>query len=117
MRALYFDGTAVQFRASHPEPAPVEGEVLVRIHAAGICQTDLEIAKGYMGFTGVLGHEFVGSVVKTGKGADAALSGRRVCGEINCVCGKCEMCSRGLSTHCTKRTVIGILNHDGAFAD
>jgi threonine dehydrogenase-like Zn-dependent dehydrogenase len=118
MRALQFDGTRVRFRQAHPEPpAPAEGEVHLKVHAAGLCQTDLEIAKGYMGFTGVLGHEFVGTVTKVGKGVDPAWIGRRACGEINCVCGTCSMCARGLSTHCLQRTVIGIQHHDGAFAD
>ena len=116
MRALHFDGSSVRLKNA-PEPAPGEGEVQIRVTAAGICQTDLEIAKGYMGFTGILGHEFVGTVTKLGAGADSQWLGKRVCAEINCVCGKCDMCSRGLSTHCPRRTVIGILNHDGAFAD
>lgn len=116
MRSLQFDGKAVQLKAA-PEPAAGEGEVVVRVHAAGVCQTDLEIAKGYMGFTGILGHEFVGTVEKAGKGVAHEWVGKRACAEINCVCGKCDMCSRGLSSHCTRRSVIGILNHDGAFAD
>ena len=98
-------------------PVPVEGEALVRVHVAGICQTDFEIAKGYMAFTGILGHEFVGTVVKLGKNTKDDLLGKRVVAEINCVCGKCDMCNRGLSTHCTRRTVIGIQNRQGAFAD
>jgi threonine dehydrogenase-like Zn-dependent dehydrogenase len=118
MRALHFDGSAVRFRQAYADPgAPADGEVLLKLHTAGLCQTDLEIAKGYMGFTGVLGHEFVGTVVKTGKGVDNAWIGRRACGEINCICGTCTMCARGLSTQGLKRTVMRILNHDGAFAD
>jgi threonine dehydrogenase-like Zn-dependent dehydrogenase len=78
---------------------------------AGICETDLQLMKGYMGFRGVLGHEFVG-VAESGPYA-----GRRVVGEINCSCNRCDMCRRGLPTHCSNRTVLGILNHDGAFAD
>lgn len=118
MRALHFDGTRVRFRQGHPEPAaPGAQEVVLKVHAAGLCQTDLEIAKGYMGFTGVLGHEFVGTVAKVGRGVDPGWVGRRACGEINCVCGTCPMCARGLSTHCLQRTVVGILNHDGAFAE
>ena len=117
MRALHFDGQAVRFKAAVAEPAAGEGEVVVRVLAAGICQTDLEIAKGYMGFTGILGHEFVGVVERLGKNVPGEWLGQRVCGEINCVCGKCAMCARGLSTHCLRRSVIGIQNHDGAFAD
>jgi threonine dehydrogenase-like Zn-dependent dehydrogenase len=117
MRALFFDGRSVRLRQAYPETPPGDGEVLVKVHAAGICQTDLEIAKGYMHFSGVLGHEFVGTVARAGKGVDPAWLGKRVCGEINCICGACDMCARGLSSHCLRRTVIGILNHDGAFAD
>jgi threonine dehydrogenase-like Zn-dependent dehydrogenase len=117
MRALYFDGTAVKFRQAHSDPVVADGEVLIKVLAAGVCQTDLEIARGYMNFKGVLGHEFVGAVAKIGKGVDAKWMGKRVCAEINCVCGKCDMCARGLSTHCFHRGVIGILNRDGAFAE
>ena len=78
---------------------------------AGVCETDLQLIKGYMGFRGVLGHEFVG-VAESGPHA-----GRRVVGEINCACWTCETCRCGLPTHCPNRTVLGILNHDGAFAD
>ena len=83
MRALLFDGQAVRFKAAVAEPAAGEGEVVVRVLAAGICQTDLEIAKGYMGFTGILGHEFVGVVERLGKNAPGEWLGQRVCGEIN----------------------------------
>ncbi|MCX5685246.1 MAG: alcohol dehydrogenase catalytic domain-containing protein [Planctomycetota bacterium] len=95
----------------HAEPAAVPGEVRVRVLLAGVCRTDLEIVKGYMGFTGVLGHEFVG-VAMEGRHA-----GRRVVGAINCVCGGCDMCAMGLPTHCRRRTVLGIQGRDGAFAE
>jgi threonine dehydrogenase-like Zn-dependent dehydrogenase len=88
-----------------------EGEVLVNVLCAGICETDLQLIRGYMGFSGVLGHEFVG-IAQTGP-----LAGRRVVGEINCSCWKCKTCLAGRPTHCPNRTVLGILNHDGAFAD
>ncbi|HEY4328769.1 MAG TPA: alcohol dehydrogenase catalytic domain-containing protein [Phycisphaerae bacterium] len=117
MRSLHFDGKSVRFQSNTPEPVPGEAEVLIKVHLAGICQTDLEIAKGYMGFAGILGHEFVGTVTKLGKNVKTDWMGKRVCAEINCVCGKCDMCARGLSTHCMRRTVIGILNRDGAFAE
>src|SRR4051812_11263819 len=122
MRSLHFDGTAVRFNAATSEPVAGEGEALVQVHMAGLCQTDLEIAKGYMEFAGILGHEFVGTVVKVGKNTKVAPGsldwvGKRVVGEINCVCGKCDMCARGLSSHCTRRTVIGILARNGAFAE
>jgi threonine dehydrogenase-like Zn-dependent dehydrogenase len=117
MRALIFDGKTVSYRKHHPAPVAAEGEALIRVTAAGVCQTDLEIARGYMAFTGILGHEFVGVVEALGKNADPQWLGKRVCGEINCVCGKCDMCAHGLSSHCFNRTVLGILNRDGAFAD
>jgi threonine dehydrogenase-like Zn-dependent dehydrogenase len=94
-----------------PTPSPAPGEVLVRVVKAGVCETDLQLIKGYMGFRGVLGHEFVG-VAESGP-----FVGRRVVGEINCACWNCATCRIGLPTHCPNRTVLGILNHDGAFAD
>jgi threonine dehydrogenase-like Zn-dependent dehydrogenase len=81
------------------------------VSCAGVCETDLQLIKGYMGFRGVLGHEFVG-VAESGPYA-----GRRVVGEINCSCGRCDTCRSGRRSHCSNRTVLGILNHDGAFAD
>lgn len=110
MRAIVLD-EGVGFRDSHPPPVPREGEVLVNVSRAGVCETDLQLIKGYMGFRGVLGHEFVG-VAQSGPYA-----GRRVVGEINCACWQCDTCRRGRQTHCPNRTVLGILNHDGAFAD
>ncbi len=95
------------------EPVAPPGEVIIRPRVGGICATDLEIVKGYSGFSGVLGHEFVGVVASRGSG----LEGRRVVGDINCVCGKCDLCGSGLSSHCRKRTVLGILGRDGVFAE
>jgi threonine dehydrogenase-like Zn-dependent dehydrogenase len=95
-----------------PERGP--GEALVRVRMAGICSTDLEIARGYMGFRGVLGHEFVGEVQAAD---DAQLIGTRVAGEINLACGHCPICKRGLGRHCPQRTVLGILGKDGCFAE
>ncbi len=97
-----------------PKPAPGPEGALVKVLMAGICNTDLEIVKGYMGFRGVLGHEFVGVVEKS---ADSTWVGKRVCGEINFGCGDCDACRRGLSRHCPNRTVLGILNQSGAFAE
>lgn len=94
-----------------PAPAPAAEEVLVRVTRAGVCETDLQLIKGYMGFRGILGHEFVG-VAESGP-----LAGQRVVGEINCACWQCDTCRSGFPTHCPNRTVLGILNHDGAFAD
>lgn len=110
MRALVLNDQ-VEVRTDHPTPTPREDEVLVRVIRAGVCETDLQLIKGYMGFHGVLGHEFVG-VAESGP-----MAGQRVVGEINCACWKCDTCRRGLNTHCPNRTVLGILNHDGAFAD
>lgn len=94
-----------------PEPSP--GEALVRVLEAGICNTDLELVRGYYPYAGVLGHEFVGEVVA---GAPE-LSGGRVVGEINAVCGACRACRSDRSTHCEERTVLGIVGRDGAFAE
>jgi len=113
MRALVLD-SQLTFRDSCPDPAPVAGESLVRVRMAGICGTDLEIARGYMSYRGVLGHEFVGEVVDT---RIAALAGRRVVGQINAGCGRCAWCARGLQRHCPNRTVLGIVGRDGAFAE
>jgi threonine dehydrogenase-like Zn-dependent dehydrogenase len=112
MRAAVFD-QALSFRPRHPEPPAGEGDTLVRVRQAGICATDLEITRSYMGFTGVLGHEFVGEVVQS---PDKDLVGQRVVGEINIVCGRCDLCLSGLSAHCRNRSVLGIQNHNGAFA-
>jgi threonine dehydrogenase-like Zn-dependent dehydrogenase len=113
MRALVFQNT-LSFKARHPEPAVSDGDALLRVRQAGICATDLEITRGYMGFSGVLGHEFVGEVVSA---ARPELVGQRVVGEINIVCGRCDLCLSGLANHCRARSVVGILKHDGAFAD
>jgi threonine dehydrogenase-like Zn-dependent dehydrogenase len=94
-------------------PKPGAGEALVRVSMAGICNTDLEIARGYMGFTGVLGHELCGVVEKA---SDARWVGRRVAGEINVGCTKCSLCERKLERHCPHRSVLGILSKDGCFA-
>ncbi len=109
MHALVYD-RKLSFREDYPEPSAGSGEAIVRVTRAGICNTDLEIMCGYMGFTGVLGHEFAG-VVEGGEWA-----GRRVVGEINAACGACEMCRKGIPTQCFNRTTLGIDRHDGAFA-
>ncbi len=111
MRALSFDGTRLRFDPAYPDPAPPPGHALVRVTKAGICNTDLELVKGYMGFRGVLGHEFAGVV----EGGD--WDGRRVAGEINLACGQCPTCLGGMPTQCPNRTTLGIDRHDGAFAD
>lgn len=111
MRAIVLEAEGVRFRTAHPEPRPGDDEVLVQVSCAGVCETDLQLIKGYMGFRGVLGHEFVGTA------QSGPYAGRRVVGEINCSCGACDTCRGGNASHCPSRTVLGILNHDGAFAD
>jgi len=111
MQALVLSDTDVQFNPDFADPAPKPGEVPVRVIQAGICETDLQLMQGYMGFQGVLGHEFVGIAL------DGSLSGKRVVGEINCACRDCQLCDSGLGNHCPHRSVLGILNHDGAFAE
>ena len=111
MQALAVIDGQLTYLPNHPEAVPAADEVRVRPLQAGICETDLQLIDGYMGFSGVLGHESVG-LAESGP-----FAGQRVVGEINCVCGKCDFCDRGLGNHCPNRTVIGILNHDGAFAE
>ena len=113
MRALYWDGRQLAYNSAYPAPATELQSALVKVHLAGLCSTDLQILQGYMGFTGVPGHEFVGEV---SDGPDE-LVGQRVVGEINFACGSCEFCARGLGRHCPRRSVMGILNADGAFAE
>lgn len=114
MRALYVDH-GLRFEKDYSIPTPPPGEALVRVLQAGICNTDLELVKGYLNFKGVPGHEFVGMVEKAAKRED--LIGQRVAGEINAACGKCETCRVGRPTHCPNRTTLGINRRDGAFAD
>lgn len=113
MRAVHFDGKRVRV-GDRPDPQPGPDEAVVAVEWAGVCNTDLEIARGYMGFRGILGHEWVG-VVESGP---PEWRGRRVVGEINFACGApgCPACREGLGRHCPKRRVMGILDADGAFA-
>ena len=113
MRAVIFDG---ELRLERQQPMPVvpANEALVKIHMAGICNTDIEITRGYKGFNGILGHEFVGTVVEC---ADAQWVGRRVVGEINAACRTCPTCLRGDDPHCPNRTTVGIYKRAGAMAD
>jgi len=112
MRALRFEGGALRL-AERERPEPRAGEVRVRTRLAGVCNTDLEIVRGYLGFEGTLGHEFVGEVVD----GDPAWVGRRVCADINLACGECPTCAANDPHHCPSRTVLGIVGKDGAFAD
>jgi len=134
MRALYWDGHELSLHLSYPTPQQSKIEdreskivgatggrpesandqvALIKVHLAGICSTDLQIFKGYMAFRGVPGHEFVGSVVA----GPQDLIHKRVVGEINFACGRCDYCNRGLGRHCPSRSVMGILRADGAFAE
>jgi len=112
MRALTFDGTNASV-SEIPKPELAADSALVRVTLAGVCNTDLELVKGYMGFQGTLGHEFVG-VVEEGP---AEWCGERVVGEINFACENCPICLEGLQRHCPERRVMGILNADGSFAE
>jgi alcohol dehydrogenase len=112
MKALYFDGKLSVREVAEPQRAP--GEALIQVLLAGICGTDREILKGYSDFRGILGHEFVGRVVECD---DPKWIGQRVVGEINLACGRCKWCAKGLGRHCPHRTVLGIVNRDGVFAE
>ena len=123
MRALVYRETGLVLDTNYPQPKPMNGEALIRVLLAGICNTDLEIVRGYLGFHGVLGHEFVGLVEAVyGDVAQERyghLIGQRVVGEINAACHRldCSYCQRGMPTHCPNRTTLGIVNRDGAFAE
>ena len=113
MRALVFDGS-LQVVEGYPVPTLKPGWARIRVRLAGICRTDSEIIKGYSGFHGVLGHEFVGTVEACD---DGSWVGRRVVGEINVGCGHCELCAVGLERHCCERRALGIHGLDGCMAD
>jgi threonine dehydrogenase-like Zn-dependent dehydrogenase len=113
MRALHWDGRELTFNSAYRAPTAGSRSALIQVHLAGICSTDLQIFKGYMSFKGVPGHEFVGSV-SDGPGE---LIGKRVAGEINFACGQCAACRQDSSRHCPNRSVMGIVNADGAFAE
>ena len=115
MKAIEFN-KELKIIENYPMPEPQKGEALIKIITAGICNTDIEIMKGYMGFSGILGHEFVGIVEKIND-SNQDLINQRVVGEINCGCGSCEYCLKGFETHCPSRTVLGIFNKNGCFAD
>jgi len=113
MKALRFTGGDLSL-ADVPCPNN-ESEALVRVVRSGICNTDLEIVRGYAGFEGTIGHEFVGVVERAGDRPD--IIGKRVVGEINAGCGVCEKCVTGDPRHCPTRTVLGIVGRDGAHAE
>ncbi|MEE2888100.1 MAG: alcohol dehydrogenase catalytic domain-containing protein [Planctomycetota bacterium] len=111
MRGLYLRDGAVSYREDLPDPGLRDGDVEVRVLQAGVCATDLALRRGYMGFCGIPGHEFVGVAL------DGPLSGKRVVGDINVACGDCPTCDAGDPHHCPHRSVLGILDHGGAFAE
>ncbi len=113
MYAIIFDGK-LQISNNHPIPDVPVGWARIRVQLASICKTDMEIIKGYMGFTGILGHEFIGIVDNC---EDSTWIGKRVVGEINAACGKCDLCDIGLGRHCPNRTTLGILDLNGCMAD
>src|SRR5512138_1848939 len=112
MNALWLEDNKLSLRDISQPRKP--DEALIKIRKAGICSTDLELVKGYYPYTGILGHEFVGEVVEAD---EASWIGQRVVGEINVVCNQCEQCLNGRPTHCENRTVLGIVNRDGTFAE
>ncbi len=113
MRALVLDSSGPHAVADH-RPRLRDGEATIALRVGGVCATDLELCKGYMGFAGVLGHEWVGEVVDA---PDGEWIGQRVVGDINCPCGVCATCRAGRPTHCPTRTVLGIDGRDGAFSE
>src|SRR5215831_14730473 len=113
MLAIHLENRRVEVRNVR-RPRPSKGFATIRLLVGGICNTDLELQRGYYGFRGTPGHEFVGEVVSAD---NPDLAARRVVGEINLACRKCEWCRRGLGRHCPKRTVLGIVRHPGAFRE
>lgn len=112
MLAVVFDGNLAIKQV--PKPQRTENEVLIRVSLAGICNTDHEIIRGYVpGFSGILGHEFIGIVEEAD---DTSIIGKRCTAEINFACGTCPYCRSNLQRHCPNRSVMGIINRNGAFA-
>ncbi len=114
MKAIVYDGTLKII--DMPKPVPASGEALIRVSMAGICNTDIEIMKGYLGFQGIIGHEFTGIIEKTA-GDVPEMSGKRVVGEINCGCGVCDPVQDRARKALSRRTTLGILGRQGAFAE
>jgi alcohol dehydrogenase len=113
MIAVHLENGRVEIR-KQPKPRRRAGFATIRLLYGGICNTDLELQRGYYGFSGTPGHEFVGEVVE----ADTpSWIGQRVVGEINLACTNCDWCAKGLGRHCPNRTVLGIVKHPGAFRE
>ncbi len=115
MKAIWLEDNQVRCRYDAPVPEPKAQEALVKVSRAGICGTDLELLKGYYPFRGVLGHEFTGTIVQAP--AQPQREGQRVVAEINISCDSCPVCLAGRKNHCEKRTVLGIKDRDGSFAE
>ena len=115
MKAVIFDET-LKYVEDYKKPTPKQGEALIKVTYGGVCNTDKEITKGYMGYKGILGHEFTG-VVEEINDEDKTLLGKRVVGEINLGCKNCEWCAKNLERHCPNRSTLGILAKDGCFAE
>lgn len=115
MKAVIFDET-LKYVEDYEKPTPKQGEALIKVTYGGVCNTDKEITKGYMGYKGILGHEFTG-VVEEINDEDKTLLGKRVVGEINLGCKNCEWCAKDLERHCPNRSTLGILAKDGCFAE
>jgi len=113
MLAVHLKNRRVELKRV-PRPRTPKGFALIRLLCGGICNTDLELQRGYYNFSGIPGHEFVGEVVEAER---RDLIGRRVVGEINLDCGCCDWCRKGLGRHCPKRSVLGIVKHPGAFRE
>lgn len=113
MKAVVFDN-GLKLENNYPMPIPKKGEALIKVNTIGICNTDYEITKGYMGYKGILGHEFTGVVEKA---SNKELIGKRVVGEINCGCNECDLCKQGLERHCFNRSTLGIWQREGCFAE
>lgn len=116
MKALVYDN-GLKLDNNYPMPKISDDEVLIKTTMVGICNTDYEITQGYMGYKGVLGHEFVGKVVEIGKNCSKNLLNKRVVGEINCACNSCSYCAQNLQRHCPNRSTLGIWKKDGCFSE
>ena len=116
MKAVVFD-EELKLVKDYKKPELKKGEVLIKTRMSGICNTDLEITKGYMGYKGVLGHEFVGDVVEVYDDCNKNWIGKRVVGEINCGCNNDSWCAKGLARHCPNRQTLGIWQKDGCFSE
>lgn len=116
MKALVYDNE-LKLDKNYPNPTVKDDEVLIKTSMVGICNTDYEITQGYMGYKGVIGHEFVGVVCEVGKNVDKNLLNKRVVGEINCACNDCSWCHQGLQRHCPNRSTLGIWQKDGCFSE